>query len=53
VLCTHADNTPTKEVPLFTGALTPAQSQAISEAEDKNRSHHESEDQVNSAVKQE
>jgi flagellar motor protein MotB len=52
VLCTHADNTPTKEVPLFTGALTPAQSQAISEAKTKNR-RITIEDLVTSAVKQE
>src|SRR4029078_5585701 len=38
VLCTHADNTPAKEVPLFTGVLTPAQSQAIGEAKTRHRS---------------
>jgi len=52
VLCTHADNTPAKEVPQFTTALTPAQSQAISEAKSKNR-RITIEDQVTSAVKQE
>ena len=52
VLCTHADNTPAREVPLFTGALTPAQTQAISEAKTKNR-RITIEDQVNSAVKPE
>lgn len=52
VLCTHADNTPAKEVPLFTGALTPAQSQVISEAKTKNR-RITIEDQVTSAVKEE
>jgi flagellar motor protein MotB len=52
VLCTHADNTPAREVPLFTGALTPAQSQAISEAKTRNR-RITIEDQVTSAVKQE
>jgi flagellar motor protein MotB len=52
VLCTHADNTPSKEVPLFTGALTPAQSQAISEAKTKNR-RITIEDQVTSVVKEE
>lgn len=52
VLCTHADNTPAKEVPLFTGTLTPAQAQAISEAKTKNR-RITIEDQVISAVKQE
>ena len=52
VLCTHADNTAAKEVPLFTGALTPAQSQAISEAKTKNR-RITIEDQVTSVVKEE
>jgi flagellar motor protein MotB len=52
VLCTHADNTPAKEVPLFTGALTPAQAQAIAEAKTKNR-RITIEDQVTSAVKSE
>jgi flagellar motor protein MotB len=52
VLCTHADNTPTKEVPLFTGTLTPAQTQAISEAKTRNR-RITIEDQVTSAVKAE
>lgn len=52
VLCTHADNTPAKEVPQFTTALTPAQAQAISEAKTKNR-RITIEDQVTSAVKQE
>jgi flagellar motor protein MotB len=52
VLCTHADNTPVKEVPLFTGALTPAQAQALSEAKSKNR-RITIEDQVNSVVKDE
>ena len=52
VLCTHADNTPAKEVPLFTGALTPAQSQAISEAKTRNR-RITIEDQVTSATKAE
>jgi flagellar motor protein MotB len=52
VLCTHADNTPAKEVPLFTGGLTAAQSQAISEAKTKNR-RITIEDQVTSAVKDE
>ena len=52
VLRTHADNTPAREVPLFTGALTSAQSQAISEAKTKNR-RITIEDQVISAVKPE
>ena len=51
VLCTHADNTPAKEVPLFTGALTPAQSQAISEAKTRNR-RITIEDQVNTVIKE-
>lgn len=52
VLCTHADNTPAREVPQFVGAVTPAQSQAISEAKTKNR-RITIEDQVTSAVKPE
>jgi flagellar motor protein MotB len=52
VLCTHADNTPAKEVPLFTGTLTPAQSQTLSEAKAKNR-RITIEDQVISVVKDE
>ena len=52
VLCTHADNTPAKEVPLFTGTLSPAQAQALSEAKAKNR-RITIEDQVNSVVKDE
>ena len=52
VLCTHADNSPAKEVPLFTGTLTPAQAQAIREAKMKNR-RITIEDQVNSVVKDE
>jgi flagellar motor protein MotB len=52
VLCTHADNTPAKEVPLFTGTLTPAQAQALQEAKAKNR-RITIEDQVNSVVKDE
>src|SRR4029078_13567640 len=52
VVCTQADNTPARQVPLFTGALTPAQSQAISEAKTKNR-RITIEDQVHSAVEQE
>jgi flagellar motor protein MotB len=52
VLCTHADNTPAKEVPLFTGTLTPAQAQTLSEAKAKNR-RITIEDQVISVVKDE
>lgn len=51
VLCTHADNTPAKDVPLFTGALSPAQSQAIIEAKSKNR-RITIEDQVNAVIKE-
>ena len=52
VLCTHADNTPAKEVPILTGALTPAQTEALGEAKAKNR-RITIEDQVNSVVKDE
>ena len=52
VLCTHADNTPAKEVPCLTGTLTPAQAQALGEAKTKNR-RITIEDQVNSVVKDE
>jgi flagellar motor protein MotB len=37
VLCSHADNTPAKDVPLFQGQVTPAQAQALGEAKAKNR----------------
>ncbi len=37
VLCTHADNSPAKDVPLFSGTLTPAQSATVNEAKAKNR----------------
>ena len=37
VLCTHADNTPARDVPAFTGNLTPAEESAINEAKAKNR----------------
>ena len=37
VLCTHADNTPTQEVPAFSGTLTPAEQAAVKEAKSKNR----------------
>jgi flagellar motor protein MotB len=50
VLCTHADNTPAKDVPQFTAQLTPAQAQAIAEAKTKNR-RITIEDQVVSVVK--
>ena len=51
VLCTHADNTPAKEVPLFTGTLSPAQTQALGEAKAKNR-RITIEDQVNQVIKE-
>jgi outer membrane protein OmpA-like peptidoglycan-associated protein len=37
VLCSHADNTPAREVPAFTGNLTPAEEAAINDAKAKNR----------------
>jgi outer membrane protein OmpA-like peptidoglycan-associated protein len=37
VLCSHADNTPARDVPAFTGNLTPAEESAINEAKAKNR----------------
>jgi len=37
VLCTHADNTPTREVPVVKGELTDTQKQAIKDAHAKNR----------------
>jgi len=37
VICTHADNTPSVEVPAFTGTLSDAEKQAMREAKAKNR----------------
>jgi len=37
VLCSHADNSPAKDVPRFQGAVTPAQAATLSEAKAKNR----------------
>jgi outer membrane protein OmpA-like peptidoglycan-associated protein len=37
VLCSHADNTPEQAVPVFQGAVTPAQRSAVREANAKNR----------------
>jgi outer membrane protein OmpA-like peptidoglycan-associated protein len=37
VLCSHADNSPARDVPLFTGNLTPAEEAAIDDAKSKNR----------------
>jgi flagellar motor protein MotB len=52
VLCSHADNTPAKAVPMFQGAITPAQAATLSEAKAKNR-RITIEDQVVGAVKDE
>jgi hypothetical protein len=52
VLCTHADNSPARDVPLFQGALTPAQSKALDEAKQHNR-RITIEDSVNSILKDE
>ena len=37
VICTHADNTPTQEVPAFGGQLSAAEQNAVREAKAKNR----------------
>lgn len=37
VICTHADNSPAREVPAFSGTLSPAEESAIKEAKAKNR----------------
>jgi flagellar motor protein MotB len=37
VLCTHADNSPAREVPPMKGKLTPEQKKALSAAKSKNR----------------
>ena len=37
VLCSHADNSPAREVPAFTGNLTPSEENAVNEAKAKNR----------------
>ena len=37
VICSHADNTPSQEVPAFSGSVTPAEETAIEEAKKKNR----------------
>jgi outer membrane protein OmpA-like peptidoglycan-associated protein len=37
VICTHADNTPARDVPAFSGTLTPADESAIADAKAKNR----------------
>jgi flagellar motor protein MotB len=51
VLCTHADNTPAKDVPLFKGTITPAQDAALREARAKNR-RITIEDHVKSLIKE-
>lgn len=52
VLCTHADNSPAKDVPLFQGAMTPAQATTLTEAKQHNR-RITIEDHVQSVVKDE
>jgi flagellar motor protein MotB len=37
VICSHADNSPSQEVPAFGGTLSAAEQQAIKEAKSKNR----------------
>lgn len=37
VICSHADNSPAREVPAFSGSLSPAEASAIDEAKAKNR----------------
>jgi len=37
VLCSHADNSPARAVPMFQGAVTSAQAATLSEAKSKNR----------------
>jgi flagellar motor protein MotB len=37
VICSHADNTPAEEVPVFAGSLSSAEEAAIREAKSKNR----------------
>jgi outer membrane protein OmpA-like peptidoglycan-associated protein len=51
VLCTHADNSPAKDVPQFKGAMTPAQVKLLAEAKQHNR-RITIEDQVTSTVKE-
>ncbi len=51
ILCTHADNSPAKDVPLFQGTITPAQETALREAKAKNR-RITIEDQIKSTVKE-
>jgi outer membrane protein OmpA-like peptidoglycan-associated protein len=37
VICTHADNSPSQEVPAFEGVMTPAETALVREAKAKNR----------------
>jgi len=37
ILCTHADNSPAQEVPVFSGEMTPVQRAVVKEAKAKNR----------------
>jgi outer membrane protein OmpA-like peptidoglycan-associated protein len=37
VICSHADNSPSQEVPAFSGSLSAAEAQAVKEAKAKNR----------------
>jgi flagellar motor protein MotB len=52
VLCTHADNSPAKDVPVFQGTVTPAQASSLNEAKSQNR-RITIEDQVTSILKEE
>jgi flagellar motor protein MotB len=52
VLCTHADNSPAKDVPAFQGTITPAQAAMLREAKGQNR-RITIEDQVTSILKEE
>ena len=51
VLCTHADNSPAKDVPQFVGTMTPAQLEALQQAKQHNR-RITIEDSVTSVVKE-
>jgi len=52
ILCTHADNSPAQEVPVFQGELTPAQKAVLRESKAQNR-RITIEDQLVSTVKAE
>jgi flagellar motor protein MotB len=51
VLCTHADNSPAKDVPQFVGTMTPAQLEALNQAKQHNR-RITIEDSVTNVVKE-